>query len=335
MNINQYKTCMEIVLKAGLVPFGWGPPGIGKTTANKQLAATWGVEFRALVTNHLMLEHLTGIPINNGDKMVFSRPDNIPDIGKGILLLDEMSDGMQSIQKMLYSLILEGFSNGHKLGAGWRISAAGNRPGDGSGSSMLPSALITRMVHLGVCCDVPDFTRVLPESAEMDSVAWISWALSENIDPHIIAFIKSYPDKLYHYQAIPRTFEMLSKILSVYNQPDSILSAIINGCIGPEVGHDFYAFFRLSKVLPDIDQIIADPLNSIIPTETGIIYALSTALIYKSDRSNFNNILQYAARLTEKEIEIFLVQSIINKDNTLASLPAYIAWHNANAAYLN
>ena len=335
MNIEDTKKACEIILKAGKVPMLWGPPGVGKTTMFKQLALKHGVEFRSLTTNLLMLEHLTGIPINNGDKMVFSRPDNIPDTGKGFILIDEITDGMLSIQKMLYSLVLERTCNGHKLGENWKVAAAGNRPGDGSGSSMLPSALITRMVHIGVCCEVPDFTKVLPATAEMDSISWVTWAISENINPFIIAFIKSFPEKLYSFQAIPRTFEILSDILSVYNQPDFILQSIITGTIGPETGHDFFSFYKLAKVLPDLDSILNDPLAADLPGETGIIYALSTSLIYRADRSNFENIIQYASRFSEKELEIYLVNTIAEKDQNLKSLPGFIQWHNKNSQYLN
>jgi len=337
MNLDQAIKASEIILKAGLTPMFWGPPGIGKTTGARQLAEKYQVEYKGLTTNLLMLEHLTGIPFNNGSgEMIFSRPENIPGTGKGILLIDEITDGMLSIQKMLYSLILERSCNGHKLGSDWKVIAAGNRPGDGSGSSMLPSALITRMVHLAVCCELPDFSKVLPKTAIMDSKQWIDqFAIIAGIHPAIIAFIKTYPDKLYQSQAIPRTWEMLSKILNVYNQADSLLHNIILGTIGPETGNEFFSFYRLAMVLPDLDSILNDPLGSDIPAETGIVYALSTALLYKADRSNFENIIKYSSRFSEKEIEIYLITSIINKTPDLVSLPGYIAWHNHNGSYLN
>ena len=338
MNIEQIKQASEIIMKAGLVPMVWGPPGIGKTMAFKQLADQYQVEFRQLTTNLLMLEHLTGIPVNGSEtgKMIFSRPENIPLDGSGILLIDEITDGMQSIQKMLYSLILDRSCNGHEVGKKWFIAAAGNRPGDGSGSSMLPSALITRMIHLGACCDVPDFKRLLPETAQVDSNSWINnFAITNQLNPAIIAFIKSFPEKLYHYQATPRTWEMLSKILSVYNISDSLLHNVILGTIGPETGNEFFSFYRLAMVLPDLDSILNDPAGADLPGETGIVYALSTALLYKADRSNFENIIKYSSRFTEKEIEIYLITSIINKQSDLVSLPGYIQWHNKNGQYLN
>ncbi len=336
MNIEQAKKASEIIVKAGLVPMLWGPPGIGKTTMVKQLAEQHEVEYKSLTTNLLMLDHLTGIPFNQDNKMIFSRPDNIPENGKGFLLIDEITDGMLSIQKMLYSLVLERSCNGHKIGNSWRILAAGNRPSDGSGSSMLPSALITRMIHIGTCCEVPDFTKQLPENADIDVNSWVeNFALPNKINPFIIAFLKSFSHRIYHFQAIPRTWEMLSKILSVYNKPDSILHEIILGVIGPETGHEFFGFYKLAQQIPSIDSILNDPENAPLPSDIGIMHALSTALVYKADRNNFSNIIKYAQKIGHREIEVFLIVSATKKDNDLLSVPAYLNWHNENADILN
>jgi len=336
MNIEQAKKAVEIILKAGIVPMVWGPPGIGKTTMVKQLAKKHEVEYRCLTTNLLMLDHLTGIPFNRDNRMIFSRPENIPDTGKGFLLIDEITDGMLSIQKMLYGIILERSCNGHVLGIDWKSIAAGNRPSDGSGSSMLPSALVTRMIHIGICCEVPDFTRQLPEIADVDVDSWVeAFALPNKISPFIIAFLKSFPHRIYHYQATPRTFEMLSKILSVYNVPDSTLHEIIIGTIGPEVGHEFFGFYKLAQQIPSIDAILNDPENAPLPTDIGIMHALSTALVYRADRSNFVNIIKYAKRIGHREIEVFLITSCTKKDTDLLSIPTYLTWHNENSDILN
>ena len=336
MNISQAKKAFEIIIKAGLVPCGWGPAGVGKTTMAKQLAQKHEVDFSLMTTNLLMLDHLTGIPFNNNGNMVFSRPDNIPLKGKGFLLIDELSDGMLSIQKMLYSLILERSCNGHKLGDDWKVIAMANRPQDSIGSSMPPAPLITRMVHIGIGCDIPDFNKNLTESADIDVNSWVeNFALPNKINPFIIAFLKSFQHNIYSFQAIPRTWEMLSKILAVYNKPDSTLHEIIIGCIGPTVGHEFFNFYKLAQSIPDLDVILNDPSNAPIPSDIGIVHALSTALVYRSDRSNFANIIEYSKRIGHREIEVFLIVACTKKDQDLLSVPTYLTWHNENSDILN
>ena len=144
MNIESYKKAVAVCIRAGLVPMGWGPPGVGKTMAHRELADAAGLDLKVLTGNLLTLDDLTGIPYRDGDRMVWSRPEALPDSGSGLLFVDEVSDCLQSIKKCLYSLILEHEVKGHVLPDGWAVSCAGNRPEDLTGSAMFPSALITR-----------------------------------------------------------------------------------------------------------------------------------------------------------------------------------------------
>lgn len=315
---------------------GWGPPGVGKTEASQQIAEAMEVGFSVLTTNLLTLDDLTGLPIpdRESQQAIWYRPEAIPESGHGILLIDEITDGLISIQKCLYSLVLNHEVKGHKLGDGWSVICAGNRPKDGSGSSMLPSALITRMVHIGVYCDVPDFKRYLPETAETDLNDWTIWAQSENIRPEIIAYLRMNPDKLYHYQATPRTWTMASKLIdTVLDHGSHILASLLQGTIGPGPGIEFFGFLRLASQIPSYEAILLDPINSPVPADVGILHALTSTLVYYCNRSNANSIIRYADRLPD-EFGIYLVTSCQNKVTDIASLPTYINWHNRHSELL-
>jgi len=343
MNITNYQRAIAVCVKAGVVPMGWGPGGVGKTQSNRQVASAANIEYRALVGNLLTLDALTGIPYNTqvklrdpetgdvseGNGMVWSRPVGIPDRGKGLLLLDEITDAMQSIQKQLYSLILDREVNGHRLGNGWAVSAAGNRPADGSGSSMLPAPLITRMVHLGVCCEVPDFTRQLPESADVDHKEWARWAIGQGVVPEIVAFIGRFPEHLYNRQATPRTWEMLSGILKVLKSSDPIAADLVNGCVGAGVGITFFGFLRLAAQIPDPAEILRDPAGAPIPADLSVVHALLSTLVYISDRAAVPALVQYAGRLSA-ELGAYLLLGVADKDPEFKTVPEYIGWYNAN-----
>lgn len=328
MNIENYQKSIAVCIKAGLVPMGHGPGGIGKTQSNKQVGDIIG-DFFSLVGNHLTIDALTGIPFNKDGDLIWSRPEWSRLEGQGLLLVDEITDAMPSVQKMLYSLILEREVNGHRLGDGWAVSCAGNRPGDGSGSSMLPAPLITRLVHIGVCCQVPDFTRQLPESAEVDHVGWCRWAVKNGIVPEITAFIRSFPDMLYSFQATPRTWEMVSDLLKVITAADPITQELICGTVGPGVGVTFYGFLKLAATIPAPESILLDPAGAPIPSDLSVLHTLLSTLVYIAERKHVAALVEYAGRLSA-EMGAYLLFSLGDKDAEFHTVPEYIRWYNAN-----
>lgn len=329
MNIDNYQKSIAVCIKAGLVPMGWGPGGVGKTQSNKQVASGADIQYLALVGNLLTLDALTGIPYNERGSLLWSCPGWVELVGKGLLLIDEITDAMPSVQKMLYSLILEREVNGHKLGDGWAVSCAGNRPGDGSGSAMLPAPLITRLVHIGVCCQVPDFTRQLPESAEVDHKGWLRWAVGCGIVPEITAFIRSFPEMLYSYQATPRTWEMVSDLLKVITSADPITQELICGTVGPGVGVTFYGFLKLAATIPAPESILLDPAGAPIPGDLSVLHTLLSTLVYIAERRHVAALVEYAGRLSA-EMGAYLLFSLGDKDPEFHTVAEYIRWYNQN-----
>ena len=289
-----------------------------------------------------MLDDLTGIPKNTDqDTMIWSRPEGLldPD-ARGLLFIDEMTDAISlSISKGFYTITREHRSKVHYLSKDVLIACAGNRPGDGSGSSMPPSALITRLVHIGVCCEVPCFgsdtnTRsILPKSADIDKEDWLQWAVNKKLHPLTIGFVKSFEQYIYNYQSIPRTLEMTSKLLTVYCNPDRILHALLCGTIGAGPGTDKYGYIKIASKMPSLDSIIADPLNAPIPADKSIIHALTIGLLYRTNKSNFGSIIDYVLRLDE-ETQTYFILSAVSQDSSLSNNTKYMQWYNTNAAIL-
>ena len=289
-----------------------------------------------------MLDDLTGLPKNTDQNtMTWTRPEGLLDPeAKGILFIDEMTDTIAlSISKGFYTITREHRSKIHLLSKDVLIACAGNRPSDGSGSTMPPSALITRLVHIGVCCAVPDFgsdnnaRSILPATAGIDKDNWIQWATNNKLNPLTIGFIKSFEQYIYSYQSIPRTLEMASKILNVYCNPDKILHALLSGTIGPIPGNDKYGYIKVASKMPSLDSIISDPQNAPIPDDKSILHALTCGLLYRTDNGNFDSIMDYAKRL-DLESQTYLIISAINQDASLSNNRKYMAWYNDNADIL-
>jgi len=351
MNYQETMNCVKLAIDAGITPMVWGAPGTGKTAMSKELAVDLFGDpsaaekqnlkdhYRILTGNTVTIDDLTGIPFNNNGDMQWSKPGWIPAAGSGsgLILIDEITDAPTSIQKGFYTIALEHRSKEHSIPSNWHIVMAGNRPEDKSGSKMLPSALITRCVHLGLYCDLPNFEPYLPEAAAVDIGQWLQWAVTADIDSMIIAWLKTFTlsENIYRYQLTPRTLEMVSKLIRAAGSDylNKTLHACIIGTIGIVKAMELISFFNLFSQIPDIDTILHDPDTAAIPTDYGILNALCASLIYIGDINNADSILRYAKRL-DKEPEIFLIELLRKKDVAVSGLPSFIQWRNSNQMYL-
>jgi len=346
MNVSDYKRAMAICGKAGLTLMAWGPGGVGKTQAAEQYANENGMQFCCFTTNTESLESCTGLPLNDpkSRKMVWTVPESLPiDAKKKTLLqIDEITDAGNAMQKYLYRLVEKGEINGHKLGKNVIVTCAGNRPGDSKGSSLPPAPMITRMVHVGVCCQVPDFKPYLTERADVDVDDWINnFAIPSNIRPEIVAFLKVNPDKLYSYQAVPRTWEKASKLMDACSEwTGSVFMELIKGTVGPEVGVAFFAYLRVASQIPNPALVYKSPATAPMPTDAGVLHALGNALVYYLDRDNAGAVITYARRIAKevtnggRELAAYLMACCANKEATVRSLPEFVEWRNENAGLM-
>ena len=140
----------------------WGPPGVGKSQAIRQIAKKieYGTGKSVKVTDvRLLLFNpidLRGIPTSNADKTlaIWLKPqifqmdssDNIINI----LFLDEISAAPQSVQAAAYQITLDRVVGEHRLPDNCIVIAAGNRTTDKSVAYKMPKALANRLMHIEI-----------------------------------------------------------------------------------------------------------------------------------------------------------------------------------------
>ncbi|MEE0913442.1 MAG: AAA family ATPase [Ruminococcus sp.] len=140
----------------------WGPPGVGKSQAIRQLAKIIEDDTgkKSVITDvRLLLFNpidLRGIPTSNADKTlaIWLKPqifqmDDSEDI-VNILFLDEISAAPQSVQAAAYQITLDRVVGEHKLPENCIVIAAGNRTTDKSVAFKMPKALANRLLHIEV-----------------------------------------------------------------------------------------------------------------------------------------------------------------------------------------
>lgn len=99
--------------------------------------------------------------------------------------------------------------------------------------------------------------------------------------------------------------------------------------IGDAVAAELDGFIELYRSLGSLDDIVNDPDNAQLPTESSIRFAVCTGLGRIATRKNFSNVIRYAKRLP-RESEVLVVTDATGRDKTLKNVAAYGQWAVAN-----
>ncbi len=188
--------------------FIWGAPGIGKSALVQKFADDVGMECVSLLGSQLAPEDIIGIPQIRGETSQFMPPKMIARKEPYVLFLDELNACSQEVQKAFYSLIHERRIGEYHLPEGSVVIGAGNRSQDGAIVKTMSSALINRMIHVGLIAD--------PEQ-------WLNWAYENDLHPWVIDYITERPDHLFSEPpkteepySTPRSWHALSDALKSY-----------------------------------------------------------------------------------------------------------------------
>lgn len=305
-------------------------PGLGKTQITAQAAKALEVGFKAIHAPLLQPEDY-GLPVidkASGDVNFVVSKDKFPIEGadceeEGIFLIDELSQADNSAQKILANLIQEREIHGKRLKKGWVIVATGNRQSDRAGANRI-------LGHLG-----NRLTRIEMEASLDD---WVEWALTNEVNPEVISFIRFRPELLSNYEpnqdinATPRAWaEGVSQVLGKI--PKSLEFEVFKGDVGEGPAAEFIAFLRTYRNLPNLDNIIKDPKKEKVPTDPATIYALCGALAYKTTTVNFSKIMTYMSKIPPEYVLLY-VKDASTKNPDIFHTKEYIKWASSEGADL-
>jgi len=293
----------------------WGPPGVGKSQAIRQIGKDIEnktgkkvviTDVRLLLFNPI---DLRGIPTANEDKTlaIWLKPqifqmdpsENIVNI----LFLDEISAAPQSVQAAAYQITLDRVVGEHKLPDNCIVIAAGNRVTDKSVSFKMPKALANRLLHIEV-------------EGSFDS--WRNWAETSGINEKVLGFLSFRTDKLFGFDpknddlafATPRSWEMVSNLLNnVCDDVDSMYP-MIAGLLGNSLAVEFRSWCGLHSDLPNTEAIFEGKPTA-VPKSADALYAVVASMSeYAKDCRNdptlIGNSLRYAEKMPADYIAILL-----------------------------
>ena len=325
----------------------WGPPGIGKSQAVRQLARgieeatgkrTDVTDVRLLLFNPI---DLRGIPTANEDKTlaVWLKPQIFNmDESNGvvnILFLDEISAAPQSVQAAAYQITLDRVVGEHKLPENCIVIAAGNRTTDKSVAFKMPKALANRVMHIDV---------------EENFNSWREWAVRSGVNDKVIGFLSFRRNYLMGFDPssddlafpTPRSWEMVSNLLNNVDSDVERMYPLICGLVGNGVAVEFRTWAKVYNELPSLKDIFDGKMPP-LPKNTDALYALCSAMVsyareHKSDMTSIANSIAYADRMPP-DFSVVVMKDYMYIDKgfkeKLMTLPAFMKWLRTKGRLVN
>ena len=310
----------------------WGPPGVGKSQIVAQIAAEKNSALVDIRLSQLEPSDLRGIPFRTDQGEVeWAIPRMLPDVDRhgpiGILFLDEINAAPPSVSAAAYQLILDRKLGNYEVPEGWAIFAAGNRQSDRGVAFVMPAPLANRFSHYELEANLDD---------------WVTWAMGNDIDQHLIGFLRFRPELLFEYIAeenpiafpSPRTWEFADRALKKFEDTPQLLSIALEAAVGETVGIEFMAYLEHLEKLPDIDAILNGKQVE-VPDEVDLQYAIAAALTrrakeitdIKQERNKLENILEFANKFPQREMGVMLVSDLHRiLDGELFKLDQFTPW---------
>jgi hypothetical protein len=219
----------------------------------------------------------------------------LPQSGSGILFLDEINVAAPAVMATALQLILDRRVGDYIVPDNWYIVAAGNRAEDRAAVSQMPAPLTNRFLHLTV-------------EADLDS--WKQYALTNGVAEQIISFLNFRPQLLHSFSKnavawpSPRSWDFASDLLKI-GMP-------VDAAVGEGAAAEFKSFVKLYTKLPDVDKILAGDKNIKVPKEPSLTYALTGALVGRSeDADHFFNAMKWLiGAATEDYVGVFMQDAL-------------------------
>lgn len=257
-----------------------------------------------------------------------------------IVMLDEYTKGVDPVKNMLHPLLEVvnprlGDVSAHEESY---VFMTGNLSSDGVGDSLKAH---TR-------------NRIIPLTVRKpDADEWLEWAVNNDIEPVVMAWVRQYPHALASYTdeaqsdnpyiynpkkvqtafVSPRSLERASNILRMRHQLDTDTQiAGMTGAIGEAASRDMQAYVHYQDQLPLWETIVKSPKTADVPVSDGACAVLVFGAIAKVTKDSMTPFMQYLERF-EPEWQACFAISIAKSPTKQAiafSCPAFAEWVTKN-----
>ncbi|MFG2871100.1 AAA family ATPase [Streptomyces sp. NPDC048338] len=279
---------LTLAVAADLPVLLWGRPGIGKTAALTQLAATLDLPLTTVVASVHEPSDFSGLPVVGDDPAEQGVPMAPPDwavrlvrAGRGLLFLDELSTAPPAVQAALLRLVLERRVGALRLPSGVRIVAAANPRSSAADGWELSPPLANRFVHLQWTHDQDVVVRGLGGTWPRATLPRLDpEKLAESVDfarRAVCGLLAARPALVHRMPTTethrggawpsPRSWEMTLTLIAFATAAGvsrEVLALLVRGTVGDGPGLELLA--SLDRMdLPDPEVLLADPAAAELP----------------------------------------------------------------------
>jgi hypothetical protein len=315
MKPSRLSSVLESLLGQRWPAFIWGPPGVGKSSIVRQIAAERRLPVIDLRASLLDPTDLRGIPAIEGGRAVWCPPSFLPTAGQppGVLFLDEINAAPPLVQASLYQLVLDRRVGEYELPEGWWIVAAGNRQQDRAVTFRMSSALANRFVHLDLEADVDE---------------WRAWALPRRIHPLVLSFIGVRPALLLGEPGegsaypTPRSWEMLSDVLQALGGPKEAAD-VVSGIVGQGAAVEFLAYAKRAINEKAIRKVVDSPEDAPLPQDLDGLYMLTSWLAFHAAQEDVSRASAVLLKRLPPEFGVVLALDMLKARPEFIKEPGY------------
>ncbi|MFI7337341.1 AAA family ATPase [Streptomyces sp. NPDC050085] len=293
---------LTLAVAADLPVLLWGEPGIGKTAALTQLAASLDLPLTTVIASVHEPSDFSGLPIVGDDPAVQGVPMAPPQwavelvrAGRGLLFLDELSTATPAVQAALLRVVLERRVGALQLPPGVRIVAAANPRASAADGWELSPPLANRFVHLHWVHDQDVVVRglggvwpraelpcldpeLLPEAVALARRAVCGFLAAR---PTLIHRLPDSEVRRGGAWPSPRSWEAALTLLAFGTAASvsrEVLALLVRGAVGDGPGLELLAHLdRLD--LPDPESLLADPPTAELPERGDLRQAALEAVV--------------------------------------------------------